>query len=334
MKKSKGILIVFVLLVILLGGTIFMYTRTIDHPLKSDKDSIVVEVNEGEGFYTLLNELKEKGLIKNEFFIKVYLKLNKVVPKVSKGTYTIKTDMTLAEFLKTLETESTVKVVIPEGYTVQQIAEVLQKSGLFSKEEFLKAVNDYPLPDYIKKDSKRRYALEGFLFPDTYSFQKGVTPDKVIKTMLDNFQSVMKEVENGTGVTVPTNQIYEVVTKASLIEKEARTERDRPLIASVINNRIKKGMPLQIDATVIYSLGKHVDKVLYKHLEVDSPYNTYKNKGLPVGPIANPGKPSLIAALEPAKTDYLYYLLDPKTGEHYFTNSYSDFEKKKVEFGY
>lgn len=334
MKKSKGILIVFVLLVILLGGTIFMYTRTIDHPLKSDKDSIVVEVNEGEGFYTLLNELKEKGLIKNEFFIKVYLKLNKVVPKVSKGTYTIKTDMTLAEFLKTLETESTVKVVIPEGYTVQQIAEVLQKSGLFSKEEFLKAVNDYPLPDYIKKDSKRRYALEGFLFPDTYSFQKGVTPDKVIKTMLDNFQSVMKEVENETGVTVPTNEIYEVVTKASLIEKEARTERDRPLIASVINNRIKKGMPLQIDATVIYSLGKHVDKVLYKHLEVDSPYNTYKNKGLPVGPIANPGKPSLIAALEPAKTDYLYYLLDPKTGEHYFTNSYSDFEKKKVEFGY
>ena len=93
-------------------------------------------------------------------------------------------------------------------------------------------------------------------------------------------------------------------------------------------------MPLQIDATVIYALGKHVDKVLYKHLEVESPYNTYKNKGLPVGPIANPGKPSLIAALEPAKTDYIYYLLNPKTGEHYFTNSYSEFEKKKVEFGY
>ncbi len=334
MKKSKGILIVFVLLVILLCGTIFMYTRTIDHPLKSDKDSIVVEVNEGEGFYTLLNELKEKSLIKNEFFIKVYLKLNKIVPKVSKGTYTIKTDITLAEFLKTLETESTVKVVIPEGYTVQQIAEVLQKDELFSKEEFLKAVNNYPLPDYIKKDNKRRYALEGFLFPDTYSFPKGVTPDKVIKTMLDKFQSVMKEVENETGVTVPTNKIDEVVTKASLIEREARTERDRPLIASVINNRIKKGMPLQIDATVIYALGKHVDKVLYKHLEVNSPYNTYKNKGLPVGPIASPGKPSLIAAVKPAKTDYLYYLLDPKTGEHYFTSSYPDFEKKKVEFGY
>lgn len=334
MKKSKGILMILGVLLILIIGTIFMYTKTINHPLKSDKDSVVVEVREGEGFYTLLNELKEKGLIKNELFIKLYLKLNKVNPKVSKGTYTINTDITLSKFLKTLETESTVKIVIPEGYTVVQIADILQKNKLFSKEEFLKAVNDYPLPDYIKKDNKRRYALEGFLFPDTYLFPKKATPDVAIKTMLDKFQSVMKDVESETGVTVPTDEIDEVVTKASLIEKEARTEKDRPLISSVIDNRIAKNMPLQIDATVIYALGKHVDKVLYKHLEVESPYNTYKNKGLPIGPIANPGKPSLIAALEPTKTDYIYYLLDPKTGEHYFTNSYSDFEKKKVEFGY
>ena len=334
MKKSKGILTFFVVLLILIIGTIFMYTKTINHPLKSNKESIIVEVKEGEGFYTLLNELKEKDLIKNELFIKLYLKLNRVNPKVTKGTYTVKTDITLSKLLETLQTESAVKVVIPEGYTVVQIADILQKDKLFSKEEFLKAVNNYPLPDYIKKDNKRRYALEGFLFPDTYLFPKRSTPNEVIKTMLDKFQSVMKEVESETGVTVPTDEIDEVVTKASLIEKEARTEKDRPLISSVIDNRIEKNMPLQIDATVIYALGKHVDKVLYKHLEVESPYNTYKNKGLPVGPIANPGKPSLIAALEPAKTDYIYYLLNPKTGEHYFTNSYSEFEKKKVEFGY
>lgn len=334
MKKSKGILTIFVVLLILIIGTIFMYTKTINHPLKSNKESIVVEVKEGEGFYTLLNELKEKDLIKNELFIKLYLKLNRVNPKVTKGTYTVKTDITLSKLLETLQTESAVKVVIPEGYTVVQIADILQKDKLFSKEEFLKAVNNYPLPDYIKKGNKRRYALEGFLFPDTYLFPKRSTPNEVIKTMLDKFQSVMKEVESETGVTVPTDEIDEVVTKASLIEKEARTEKDRPLISSVIDNRIEKNMPLQIDATVIYALGKHVDKVLYKHLEVESPYNTYKNKGLPVGPIANPGKPSLIAALEPAKTDYIYYLLNPKTGEHYFTNSYSEFEKKKVEFGY
>lgn len=334
MKKSKGILIIFGVLLILIIGTIFMYTKTIKHPLKSNKENVVVEVREGEGFYTLLNELKEKDLIKNELFIKLYLKLNRVIPKVTKGTYTVNTDITLPKFLKTLQTDNSVKIVIPEGYTVSQIADILQENKLFSKEEFLNAVNNYPLPDYIKKDSKRRYALEGFLFPDTYLFPKKSTPNEVIKTMLDKFQSVMKEVENETGVTVKADEIDEVVTKASLIEKEARTEKDRPLISSVIDNRIQKKMPLQIDATVIYALGKHVDKVLYKHLEVESPYNTYKNKGLPVGPIANPGKPSLIAALEPTKTDYIYYLLNPKTGEHYFTNNYSDFEKKKVEFGY
>lgn len=334
MKKSKGILIIFGVLLILIIGTIFMYTKTIKHPLKSNKESVVVEVKEGEGFYTLLNELKEKDLIKNELFIKLYLKLNRVNPKVTKGTYTVNTDITLSKLLKTLQTDNSVKIVIPEGYTVVQIADILQENKLFSKEEFLKAVNNYPLPDYIKKDSKRRYALEGFLFPDTYLFPKKSTPNEVIKTMLDKFQSVMKEVENETGVTVNADEIDEVVTKASLIEKEARTEKDRPLTSSVIDNRIQKKMPLQIDATVIYALGKHVDKVLYKHLEVESPYNTYKNKGLPVGPIANPGKPSLIAALEPTKTDYIYYLLNPKTGEHYFTNNYSDFEKKKVEFGY
>lgn len=331
---KKKFLRFFIVLLIILGGIIFMYSRTINHPLKSNEDSIEVQINQGEGFYSLLNELKDKGLIKNEFFIKVYLKLNNIVPKVESGTFTIKTDVTLSEFLKTLETKSVTNVVIPEGYTVVQIADVLQKDGLFSKEQFLNAVKNYTLPSYIKESSKRKYKLEGFLFPDTYSFEKGVTPDQVIKTMLDKFQETMKQVEVETGVTIPNNKIDEIVTKASLIEKEARIEKDRPLISSVIDNRLKKGMPLQIDATVIYALGKHVDQVLYKHLKIDSQYNTYKFKGLPVGPIANPGKPSLIAAVKPAKTNYLYYLLIPNSDEHKFTSSGVEFNKLREEYGY
>ncbi|MDQ0148102.1 endolytic transglycosylase MltG [Eubacterium multiforme] len=330
-KKFLGLCIV---LIIILGGTIFMYSRTVNHPLKSNEESIEVQVNQGEGFYTLLSELKAKNLIKNEFFIKLYIKLNNVVPKIESGTYTVKTDVTLSEFLKTLETKDVTNVVIPEGYTVVQIADVLQKDGLFSKEEFLKAVKNYKLPSYIKESNKRKYPLEGFLFPDTYSFEKGVTPDKVIKTMLDKFQETMKQVQTETGVTIPNSEIDEIVTKASLIEKEARTEADRPLISSVIDNRLKKGMPLQIDATVIYALGTHVDQVLYKHLKIDSPYNTYKFKGLPVGPIANPGKPSLIAAVKPAKTNYLYYLLIPNSDEHKFTASGAEFNKLREEYGY
>lgn len=336
MKKSKSkiIIICIVILAIILGSVIFMYSNTVNNPLKSDNDNIVVKIDKGEGFYTLLNDLKEKGLIRNEMFIKLYLKINNVKPKLVEGTYTINSDISLKDLIKELETEKTVSVVIPEGYTIDQMGDLFQEKGLFTKKVFLEAVKNYKLPNYIKNNKDIRYPLEGFLYPDTYSFKIGVTPDEVIKTMNDKFLEVFKQVEKESGVTVPNDKIYEIVTKASLIEKEARTERDRPLISSVIDNRLQKGMPLQIDATVIYALGKHVDKVLYKHLEINSPYNTYKVKGLPIGPIASPGKASLIAALKPAKTDYLYYLLDPKTGEHYFTNSYSDFEKKKSEFGY
>lgn len=335
MKKSKGkLIIICVLIAIILGSIVFMYANTVNNPLKSSNDKIVIKIDKGEGFYTLLNDLKEKGLIKNEAFIKLYLKINKVNPKLVEGTYTINSDISLKDFIKELETEKVVNVVIPEGYTIDQMGDLFEEKGLFTKKAFLEAVKNYKLPSYIKNNKDIRYPLEGFLYPDTYSFKIGVTPNEVIKTMNDEFLNVFKEVEKETGVTVPDDKIYSIVTKASLIEKEARTEKDRPLISSVIDNRLQKGMPLQIDATVIYALGKHVDKVLYKHLEINSPYNTYKVKSLPVGPIASPGKASLIAALKPAKTEYLYYLLDPKKGEHYFTNSYLDFEKKKSEFGY
>lgn len=287
-KKFWAILIV--VLIVIIGGTFFMYNKTINHPIKSNDETITINVKEGEGFYSLLNELKTQNVIKNEFFIKMYLKINNITPKVSEGTYKVNSDTDLNNLIKTLEKENSIKVVIPEGYNVSQIGDVLEKSGLFTKEAFINATKDYKLPSFIKKNDKVRNPLEGFLFPDTYSFKEGVTPDEVIKTMLNQFETVMKEVEKETGVKIPEDKIYEVVTKASVIEKEARTDEDRPIISSVIDNRLQKGMPLQIDATVIYALGKHVDVVSLKDLKVDSPYNTYKHKGLPIGPICSPGK--------------------------------------------
>ncbi|MDU1854735.1 MAG: endolytic transglycosylase MltG, partial [Clostridium baratii] len=295
-KKFWAILIV--VLIVIIGGTFFMYNKTINHPIKSNDETITINVKEGEGFYSLLNELKTQNVIKNEFFIKMYLKINNITPKVSEGTYKVNSDTDLNNLIKTLEKENSIKVVIPEGYNVSQIGDVLEKSGLFTKEAFINATKEYKLPSFIKKNDKVRNPLEGFLFPDTYSFKEGVTPDEVIKTMLNQFETVMKEVEKETGVKIPEDKIYEVVTKASVIEKEARTDEDRPIISSVIDNRLQKGMPLQIDATVIYALGKHVDVVSLKDLKVDSPYNTYKHKGLPIGPICSPGKPSLIAAIK------------------------------------
>ena len=201
--------------------------------------------------------------------------------------------------------------------------------GFFSKEEFLSAVEKYPLPSYVKKEKGRRFALEGYLFPDTYEFARGEEPDKVIKTMIDEFQNILKEAEQQTGVTIDQSQIDNIVTKASVIEREANTFKDMQLVSGVIDNRLAINMPLQIDATVIYALGKHVDKVYYKDLDVQSPYNTYLHKGLPIGPICIPGIKAIEAALKPAKTNAIYYILNGK--EHYFTDSYQKFLEKKEE---
>ena len=151
--------------------------------------------------------------------------------------------------------------------------------------------------------------------------------------MLERFNTAIKEIEKENNIVIKNEDIDKIITIASMIEKEASEDIDRPLISSVIYNRLEKGMKLQLDATVLYALGEHVDVVLNRHLEVDSPYNTYKYSGLPIGPIASPGIECIKAALLPAKTDNLYYILQ-KDGTHYFTKSYEDFLAKKKELGY
>ena len=151
--------------------------------------------------------------------------------------------------------------------------------------------------------------------------------------MIERFNTVVHQVEEENNTKLDKSKLFDTITIASMIEKEARVEEDRPLIASVINNRLEKNMKLQLDATVLYSLGYHVETVLNKHLQVDSLYNTYKYEGLPEGPICNPGIESIRAALNPKESNYIYYILQ-KDGSHYFTNSYDDFLKKKKELGY
>lgn len=245
-------------------------------------------------------------------------------------------DISFNDFLSVLTDGkvSDYKVTFPEGYTVEDIAKKLEESKVCTKDEFLKVVKEYPLPSYIKPNNERKYELEGFLFPDTYAIPKGTTPKQIIEMMLNRFEGVISEIQSELGITIPKEEYEKYVIVASMVEKEARDDSERAEIASVIYNRLQKGMPLQIDATVLYALGEHKDTVLYKDLKVDSPYNTYKIKGLPVGPICNPGKPSLLAAIKPAKTDYIYYLLNPSNNKHYFANNYEDFLAKKKEFGY
>lgn len=336
-KKKRILLLIVVLLVAVIIGGFEYYDEIIEKPLESDKEKIEITVDEGESFYSLLDKLSSIGVLKNKEVIKLNLKLDKknninLVP----GEYEVNTNVTLKELIKILETEdfskNRISVTIPEGYDIEEMANVFEESGVFSKDDFLNAVKNHELPSYVKKDDKKKYNLEGYLFPNTYFLDKDISPDEVISLMISEFEKTLENVEKETGVTIKEEEIEKIMIIASLVEEEAELDEERDLVSSVIYNRLEKGMKLEFCSTINYAWGEHLPQVLNKHLEIDSPYNTYKNEGLPVGPITNPGEKSIIAAVKPAQTDYLYFmLLYNQGGKHHFSNNGAEHEKVKHE---
>jgi UPF0755 protein len=224
----------------------------------------------------------------------------------------------------------TTKVTFPEGFTVRQMAARLKRNAVVADDAaFLKLVTEQGQAIGGKSFPKN---LEGFLFPDTYQFPAGATAEEVARIMTENFRERVIEgpwQDRAAGKL----SLLDAVIVASMIEREAETDEDRPLIAGVIYNRLKKGMRLQIDATVQYARREHKERLLYSDLAVDSPYNTYKNAGLPPGPICCPGLPSLEAALKPARTDALFYVdSGDGTGKHVFARTYAEHLKNVAVF--
>lgn len=224
-----------------------------------------------------------------------------------------------------------VKVTVPEGYTYQQVGKILQRSGLVTQKDFINEVENWSDNNYwfLKGLPNDKHKLDGFLFPATYAFQKDATSKLIISKMLETFEFNMKPSKDY--ITKNKLNIRNVIIEASLVEKEAGKDVDRDKIASVIQNRLKIKMPLQIDATIIYIIGDK-KKLYNKDLAVKSPYNTYLNKGLPPSPICNPGTKSIKAALHPAKTDYIFYVLNSKTDEHVFSKTYAQHIKNVAKY--
>lgn len=333
--KSKRLKVIIAIVTFCIIVGIVKFKSVINRPLKISSDH-EISIVQGESFYSFLNELKGDGLIKNTFIIKLYTKLSNINLDIIPGQYTLSKDMSVKEIIELLKSGSQnnyVDFTIPEGFTIDDISEKLEKEGICKRDDFIKAVKEYPLPSYIKENSNKRYNLEGFLFPDTYKLEKGIKAEVIVETLLNRFNEVWNEIVTNLDVEVNNDDIEKVITVASIVEKEARVDEERSTIASVIYNRMNADMTLSIDATVLYAHGYHKDKLYYKDLEIDSPFNTYMYKGLPVGPISNPGAPSIIAALKPANTDYLFYVLE-NDYEHYFTNNDEDFMSKQEELGY
>ncbi|GAB4113524.1 MAG: endolytic transglycosylase MltG [Candidatus Caldatribacteriota bacterium] len=278
----------------------------------------LITIPSGANARQIVKILEDNQIIrKNIYFLPLFLRLSKLEDKLRYGEYHLSPAMNLWQILEKMKKGEIIvyRVTIPEGYTCAQIADLLENKEIASKESFLKLV----------KENKN--LGEGYLFPDTYEVPKGYGAEKMYRLMQENFQQRTKALQKKDR---PDKMSWEeIIIMASLIEKEAKYDEEKNIIASVFYNRLKINMKLQSCATIQYILGHPKEKLSEADLNIDSPYNTYLYYGLPPGPICNPGLESIKAALEPAETEWLYFTLGPD-GKHIFSRTYEDHLKNKM----
>lgn len=284
-------------------------------------------IAKGSSLKTIAKTLEKENVIKNSLVFEIYCKLNKTAAKMKAGKYQLSNAMTVAEIVDKIASGkaliSTVHFTIPEGFNLEQIIARISETGVVDKDDILSALSsttfDY---DFVKEIPDREKKLEGYLFPDTYEVYKDATAEEFIDKMLRQFDAVFTDAYKSRAKELNMT-VDQVITLASIIEREAKHEDERKTISAVFHNRLKKGMMLQSCATVQYLLKEQKEVLTYKDLEIDSPYNTYKNAGLPPGPIASPGRMSIEAALYPEDVDYLYFVAT-EDGSHVFTKTYNE----------
>ena len=269
-------------------------------------------VPEGAGLFKVAGQLEQKKLIRSAKYLR---QLGK--KPIQPGLYELSPSETPEQILQKLEKGETIatRVTIPEGFTLKKIAARLKEKGVIADEDAFLTLATEP------------ENLEGYLFPDTYFFAPGISPEAVIAQMRSNFTARVE-----TGMDWDNKSRAEIITVASLVEREAVTDADRPKIAGVIYNRLARHIKLEIDATVQYALPEHKARLLYSDLKIDSPYNTYRVVGLPPGPICSPGLASIQAALKPEKHDYLYYVLGATGKGHVFAKTFAEHKINVVQY--
>ncbi|MFE4350639.1 endolytic transglycosylase MltG [Peribacillus butanolivorans] len=344
----KIIMITIASLILLIGivGLVgFLYINSAMKPVDPDDDTIKkVKIPIGSSVNGISTLLEEQGIIKDARVFKYYIKFRNE-SGFQAGEYKLSPSMPIQDIVTSIKTgklmkEATMKITIPEGKQLIQIADIIavktdqDPKEIFKKLNSEKFVNSMQkrFPELLTSEIENKnvlYPLEGYLFPATYDFyEEKPSLEAVVIEMLKKTEETLQAYE--TQMNKKDYSVHKMLTFASLVEEEATAQVDRGKIASVFYNRIKKDMPLQTDPTVLYAKGSHKSKVLYKDLEVKSPYNTYKNKGLPPGPIANAGTTSIDAVLKPEKTDFLYFLATPE-GEVLYSKTLDDHNIKKAE---
>lgn len=294
----------------------------VQSPISTRFEKVVVNIPKGTSIRGVAALLSEKRLIYSALAFEGLARWKKIRPKA--GEYVLSPSMSPETILVQLASGRVIlyPVTIPEGLTLKEISYILQSKGLIRPEDFFRAASD---PNLLKKFNIEAMTAEGYLFPETYQFRKGVTAREIVVNMLSMYQKkVLPLLEENGGETWMS--LHQVTTLASLIEKETSVPEERALVSAVFHNRLDRGMRLQTDPTVIYALPHFDGNIRKADLEIDSPYNTYRYSGLPPGPIANVGLGSMLAALKPARVDFLYFV-SKNNGTHHFSSDLEGHQK-------
>lgn len=315
-----------ILLLVVAGAAIGIYDMN-QYPDRLDSalaEAFVVTIAPGEGFRTVALRLHDLGLIQSPRKFRLFARLSGAHRQIKAGEYQLYGTMTPRQILATLVEGKVLlyRITIPEGYTLQQIAQTVAEAGFGEAENFYRLATD---PAVAQAENIAAPSLEGYLFPDTYYFPRGFDQTRIIAAMVRRFREAVSDAWRERAAELGLT-LHEVVTLASIIEKETGVTEERPLIASVFHNRLRKGMRLETDPTVIYGIEDFDGNLTRKHLRTPTPYNTYVIKGLPPGPIASPGQAALEAALYPAKTDYLFFV-SRKDRTHHFSRTLEEHQE-------
>ena len=295
------------LLILLMGSaaTVFLYDYAINQPLKISEDTLFL-VNKGDSLNKIAQSLQDKKLVNDKYIFILFSKINKIYPQIKAGEYLFNGEFSVKQTAEKLSSGKVYlrKVTFPEGLTSTEIAKILHKENFLSKDEFAAPA-------------------EGSILPETYAYMRGDSPEKIIKQAQKAMQNVLEQAWQERDQNLPLQSKEELLILASIVEKETGIGMERAQVASVFVNRLRLGMLLQTDPTVIYALtnGKEdLNRPLTrKDLSIDSPYNTYKYAGLPPTPICNPGKDAIYAAAHPSETPYLYFVASGNGGHNFAT---------------
>jgi UPF0755 protein len=355
MKKFLFISIILFLLII----SSFFVWQEIYLPKNSDvKEEKIFVVEKGQNLFQIAENLEKERLIKNKFFFDFYVILKRKEKKLQAGGYSLSSSMTIPEITKKIVSGEVIKekITILEGWNKNEIANYLEEKGIVKAKDFLEKTKyrqwkdqfdflrdrlDYNSYDRRNHGQIEEWDVDGYLFPDTYFIEYTVNSaiakntvltkeEKIIKKMLDNFDKKLNP-ELRNEISGQGKKIFEIVIMASMLEKEVKSFEDKKLVSGILWKRLEQGIPLQVDATITFITGKKTTGISIEDLQIDSPFNTYKYKGLPFGPICNPGIDSILAAIYPQESDFWYYLSIPD-GKTIFSKTLEEHNLAKAKY--